>query len=51
MGRALRPNEHHVPLEALTADKSLVLLQHWVPERRFTTLNGYEYELYAFRRR
>ena len=45
------PNENRVLLETLTSDQSLAALQHWVPARGFSTLNGYQYEVYAFQKR
>lgn len=45
------PNEHQVPLTTLTQDSSFVLLEKWAPERKFSTLKGYDFELWLFKKK
>jgi len=45
------PNEGHLPLERLLNNDSFELLKKIVPEHPFTVINGYNYEIYIFRRK
>jgi hypothetical protein len=40
-----------VPLATLARDGSFVLLEKWAPERKFSTLNGYDFELRLFEKK
>lgn len=44
------PNECRTPVEDIKSLKHLELIYHQVPENPFTTLNGYPYEIYLFRK-
>jgi len=45
------PNEGRLPLDRLINNDSFELLMKFAPEQPFETLNGYTYEIYAFRRK
>lgn len=44
------PNECHVPIDTLLQRPELELIYHQKPKERISTLNGYDYEIYLFRK-
>lgn len=44
------PNECHVPIDTLLQRPELELIYHQKPEEKISTLNGYDYEIYLFRK-
>jgi len=45
------PNEHQVPFATLARDRAFVLLEKWAPDQKFSTLNGYDFELWLFEKK
>ncbi len=44
------PNECHVPIDTLLQRPELELIYHQKPKEKISTLNGYDYEIYLFRK-
>lgn len=44
------PNECRIPLEKLKNDTDFILIKSFIPEKPFTTLNNYPFEIHVFKR-
>ncbi|MFM9943775.1 MAG: hypothetical protein ACKVQB_00940 [Bacteroidia bacterium] len=44
------PNECRIPLEKLKNNPDFILLKSFIPEKAFTTLNNYPFEIHVFKR-
>lgn len=42
------PNEARIPLDTIMNDKNFQLIKKFSPENEFTTLGGYQFEVYVF---
>lgn len=44
------PNECHIPLDTMLNDPNFELIKTFKPKEEFTTLGGYKFEVYVFRK-